>query len=236
MKVVDAKFTRRFVIADYEHEEYTLSAQVEGKETGAQVLTALKEEVLAAYSGEEKETKPAKAAKETKEKKNGTKPKTSPVDDENTDDEDSTDEDAGTDGEGDQDDEAADGEDGDDGDDSSDDSEGDEGEDGEDDEAKAPVKGKAASAGKGSKAAEKEAPKKAFRKKPQSYNRGIEQHKEIFSGLLRTVAPDWKKSDATKAKAKKASEVMEGKEFLDENGEVLATFKAEVKKLMAVKK
>lgn len=78
--------------------------------------------------------------------------------------------------------------------------------------------------------------KKGFKKKPQSYNRDNEQHKEIFSTLLKEVAPEWKKSDAGKAKAKTSSVKMVGKDFLDSSGEVLSSFKAEVKKLMAAKK
>jgi len=75
--------------------------------------------------------------------------------------------------------------------------------------------------------------KKNFKKKPQSYSRSSEQHKEILSTLLKSVAPDWKKTDDGKARAKDASQKMEGKDFLDEEGEVLQSFKDEVQKLMA---
>ena len=74
--------------------------------------------------------------------------------------------------------------------------------------------------------------KSKFKKKPQTYLRSNETHKEIFSNVLKTVAPDWKKTTESKAKAKAASQKLEGEEFLDENGEVLATFKAAVKKAM----
>lgn len=76
--------------------------------------------------------------------------------------------------------------------------------------------------------------KKNFKKKPQTYQRN-DTHKEIFSGVLKAVAPDWKKTQESKAKAKSVSQKMEGEEFLDEEGEVLPEFKAEVKKLMGKK-
>lgn len=238
MKVTEAKYTRKFNLGDYESEEHSLVAQVEDGETGSEVLISLKEEVIAAHTGEKVETKPVKA-KQTKEKKNATKPKASVVDDEDTDDEDTTDEDAGIDGEGDQDDEATDDQDGDDSDDSSEDSEDGEepSEEGDDEEEQAPAKGKRAPSKAGAKSKEASPAKaKGFRKKPQAYDRNIEQHKEIFSGVLRSVAPDWKKSEITKTKAKKASEAMVGNAFLDENGEVIPEFTAKVKKLMTVKK
>ena len=74
--------------------------------------------------------------------------------------------------------------------------------------------------------------KRGFKKKDQPYSRSSEQHKEIFSNVLKAISPDWKKSPASKTKAKEASQSMEGKDFLDETGEVIASFKAEVKKLM----
>lgn len=240
MKTTEAKFTKRIVVAEYEYEEYTLGGQLEGNETGAQALNTLKAEVLAVISGEEttpvdpkqEETKPAKKQKPKKEKKH--EPKADHTDDEDTDDENPASEDAGIDGEGDQDDEATDSEDGDDSDDSSDsDEDSEDGSEDSDEEVPAP-KPASKNAKKGS--AKETGVKKGFRKKPQVYNRSIEQHKDIFSSILRSVAPEWKKSEASKAKAKKTSEVMNGKEFLDENGEVLPEFKNEVKKLMVGKK
>lgn len=75
--------------------------------------------------------------------------------------------------------------------------------------------------------------KKTFKKKPQAYSRASEQHKEIFSSLLKSVAPDWKKTPDSKEKGKAVSQKMEGEEFLDESGEVLPEFKAAVKSFMA---
>lgn len=246
MKVTDAKFTKRFNTGDYEHEEYTLSAQVEEGEDGASALLDLKAEVVAAFMGQataapvetKTEVKPKTKKQKPQETKNA-RTKANNTDDEDTDDENSASEDAGDDGESDQDDEATDSENSDDSDDSTDDSEDSSDdnseEDGDDEDSKPAKKGsKPVSSGKaGSKEGSS---KKSFRKKPQGYNRAIDQHKEIFSGVLRYVAPDYKKSEASKLKAKETSIKMSGKEFLDEDGEVLESFKAEVKKLMSSSK
>ena len=229
--VNDAKFTKRFVTGDYQFEEYTLGAVVDERESGVQVLRELKLQVNEAFSAgsgaaaadaaEEQEEKPA-----TKKGKKNAKSKTSASDDKANDDEDSSSEDAESDGESDQDDDAADASDGDDGDDSSDDSSADDA-DGDDAEEDAEEDAKKAAKAKG--------PKK-FKAKPQVYSRSIEQHKELFSGVLRSVMPDWKKSEKTKALAKEASAAMDGEDFLDAEGNVVPEFEAQVKKLMKVKK
>lgn len=77
---------------------------------------------------------------------------------------------------------------------------------------------------------------KKFKKQTLGYQRVNETHKEIFSGLLKEVCPDWKKSEASKIKAKAVSQKMEGAEFLDEQGNVLESFKHSVKKQMGGKK
>lgn len=76
--------------------------------------------------------------------------------------------------------------------------------------------------------------KKTFRAKPQAYDRENKTHKEIFSGVLRKIMPNWK--DKAKDRAGVTSKKMAGKAFLDADGEVIESFRAEVKKLMAVKK
>lgn len=81
----------------------------------------------------------------------------------------------------------------------------------------------------------KRSTKKKFVKKPEVYQRGKETHRELFSSVLKTAAPDWKKSDKSKEKAKDVSTKMEGKAFLNEDGDVLESFKVEVKKLMGKK-
>lgn len=217
-KLTEAKITKRFNTGEYEFEEYTLSAEPDAKESGVKVLTALKKDILEAFVGEES-TSDKKTEK--KEKKNA-KSRSSGSD--NDDEETESEEAEESDGDGAENDEAADAED-------SDDSDGESENDGaeEDDEKESSAKSKKEKGAKGKGG-------KKYVKKPQAYNRSIEQHKEIFSGVLRSVSPDWKKSDATKAKAKKASENLEGEPFLDENGDVLESFKSAVKKMMAGKK
>lgn len=83
---------------------------------------------------------------------------------------------------------------------------------------------------------EKPVKKKKFKSKAQVYDRENETHKELFTQVLKEVAPDWKKTPESKVKAKDASQKLVGKEFLDSDGEVLETFKADVKKLMKAKK
>lgn len=208
MKVVEAKFTKKFNTGNYESEEYSLGAIVEEKDKAVVVLQTLKTEVNAAFSGET-----AEAAPEKKSSVKKTIKKTEPI--EVDEDEDEV---TGQIGEDEEDDDevAVD----------YDDTEAaDDDEEEEEEEEAPPVKKKAASS-----------PGKKFKKKEQVYSRTNEQHKELFSSTLRSVAPDWKKTEAGKAKAKLASQKMEGKAFLDENGEVIAEFKAEVKKLMAAKK
>lgn len=85
------------------------------------------------------------------------------------------------------------------------------------------------------KVSKKKAGKKAFKSKPQAYDRENDTHKEIFSGVLKAVAPTWKKDAKLKAKAKSTSVKLEGSDFLDGDGEVLASFKQSVKKSLGVK-
>lgn len=188
MKVSEAKFTRRYNVAQYEHEEYSLSAVVEDNETGVEVLQQLKAEVEAAKSGnavqaaepaakKNKKPKPASTTKESDESENGESDTAADPSDTDSD----TDDDA-------------------------------------DDVEETP--------------AEK---RKKFKKKPQVYQRSNDAHKELFSGVLKAVAPDWKKSPESKAKAKSVSQKLEGQEFLDESGEILPDFKAQVKKHMGKK-
>ena len=226
MKITEAKLTKRFKTGEYEHEEYALSADVESK-SGAAALQYLREQILEAFSGEvtstkEEKPKAAKKAAKKEEKKNAKQ--ANPVNDEESDDEATSSEDSGDADEGAENDEATDSKDRDDSDDSADDGESDEA----DSEEAKPAKSSKASSSKPS--AEKG--KKSFKKKPQAYDRSIEQHKDIFSGVVRSVSPDWKKSDELKARAKKSSEEMEGENFLDENGEVYPTFRTMVARLM----
>lgn len=237
----EARFTKRIPTEQFAYEEYSLSAAIDPSESGEDVLIEMRKQVSSAFAADlvesteaKKETKAAKKAATKEEKKNAKsgKSKTRTTDDEDEIGE-SADEDTGSDDEGVEDDEAADDQVDDDGDDSSDNSEDDEegsdDADGEDEEDSKPAKGKS---GKDTKAPAKETKgKKVFKRKPQVYDRQIDQHREIFSRELRSLKPNWKESDVLKAKAKKASEELEGEDFLDENGEVLASFKATLKAL-----
>jgi len=223
MKISEAKYTRRFNLGDYEHEEYSLSAAVdEDTYSAKEVFSDLKSTILEAHTGDskpekEKEEKNGKS-KSSSSKENGKNGKAAGKGAKGSDDE------------GSEDNEESDAETSDDDNDppESDEAEdaGDEAED-EEQETK-PVKGKSS---KGKSGAKDEG-KKTFKKKPQTYNRSIEQHKEIFGGVVRSINPKWKDNDVTKKKVKKASESLEGEDFLDENGEVIEDFKAKVKKLI----
>lgn len=224
MKATEIRFTRRFNLGDYEHEEYTLVARIDENEDIQEVTEELKSAVLEAFKGKAEETKT-----KIKEKKNARTAKARDTDDEDSNEGAEPEGNESTDGESPDDDEAPDSKDSDNADDSTD--------DGETTDSDVKTKGKSKGAEKG---AEKGAKKgksestsgKKYRSKAQDYNREIEQHKEIFSGVLKSVNPDWKKSEASKNKAKEVSQKMEGKEFLDANGEVLDSFTADMKKLL----
>lgn len=233
-----AKFTKRIPTEQYAYEEYSLEAAIDPSESGEDILIEMRKQVSSAFAADLVESTEQPAEKPAKGKKNG-KSKTRPADDEDEDGTESA-EDSSGDGEGAEDDEAADDSAGDGSDDSA---EGDEEDDtGDDqDEESEEEEGDDAGDDSGDEDEPKEKPskkgksdtkggKKTFKKKPQVYNRSIEQHRAIFSRCLGSVKPDWK--EKLKEKAKKVSETLEGKNFLDENGEVLPEFKAEVKKLL----
>ena len=215
MKVTQIKLTKRLTTGvDYEFNEIEVIAAVEGKESLEEALTKLNDQLESACEAETKETKPKK------EKKNA-KSKTNASDDEDEDQSDSEEETSGDDDEGNSDEEASDSEDGDDSDSDGDDSESDE-------EESSSKKG-------GKKASAKSDTKKGGSKKrgqAQTYSREIEQHKEIFGRVLASANPDWKKSQKTKDLARKASEEMDGENFLDDKGEVIPQFKVLVARLM----
>lgn len=78
---------------------------------------------------------------------------------------------------------------------------------------------------------EKPAPKKG-KKKGSPYSRANETHKVLFTETLKEINPKWNKSDAGKAKAKKASMEMDGEDFLDAEGEILPSFVKNLKAKM----
>lgn len=233
MKVTEIKYARRYNVGNYEHEEYSVLAILDEGDSMENAVSKLKQEVAAAHAGQaayyedapaEKEEEETEAAEETEAEETEAEEEVDEGNEEGAEAEE---------------DEAEE----------SDDEESSESsEDSEDEEPKVKARGasttksKKTSAGgatsKATSTSEKsgETEKKKFKKKPQVYQRTNETHKEIFSNVLKAVAPDWKKSDKTKAKAKDVSLKMEGKDFLDETGEVIPAFRAAVKKLMDGKK
>ena len=222
MKVTEARFTRRYNVGQYEHEEYTVIAQLEEDDSIVDALVELKSDVQKAYAGEAATTEGASETDDTSEDDKPAKPSkksrksrtTTPSEDEETDEseEETGGEETDTDSEEDEAEESED-----------------EAEESEEDEDAPPAKKPAAK-----KTPSKDGAKgsKKFKKKPQVYQRANEAHKDLFSGVLKKVAPNWKKSFESKAQAKKASQKLEGKEFLDDNGKVVPSFEAAVKTAM----
>lgn len=190
MRVTEVKYARKFNVADYESEDYALTAILEEDEEAIVALTGLKELVSSAHTGE-----PAPAQKKAAKKSSPAKKSKVVEEEEDVDDNDEVTED---------------------------DEDTNDADDGDDDETP-------------KSSSKKTVKKAASKKKPQNYNRSIEAHKEIFSSLLKEVAPDWKKTPKGKLAAKNASTDMEDEEFLDADGEVLPEFKLAVKKAMGVK-
>ena len=52
MKVTEAKFTRRYNVGQYEHEEFTVTAMLDDKHDVVETITVLKSDVEAAHKGE----------------------------------------------------------------------------------------------------------------------------------------------------------------------------------------
>jgi len=64
------------------------------------------------------------------------------------------------------------------------------------------------------------------------YDREDDNLKNRLTQILNTWYPDWKKDEATKAAAKKASVSLVGIDFLDSEGEVLESFMEEFQTIM----
>lgn len=248
MKVLGATYERTFNLGDFNSEKIGLSAELQKGEEAVEVIAELKKLVMQAHGEEastesseeeseqeeeststKKSKKKAKKASKTKGKKNGKSNSDSNDDDEDGADE--SEEDESDDGESSDDDEASDDEADDDGDSESDDDES----ESEDDEDEKP-KGKKSKGGKKGSDKKAKSKKGGKRNKPQTYDRENENHKEIFSKVLRSVDPDWKKTDKGLARGKKASQEMEGHDFLDAEGEVLESFTEGVEEWMKAKK
>ncbi len=71
------------------------------------------------------------------------------------------------------------------------------------------------------------------KKKPIVYNREVKAHQTEMGKILTEVCPDWKGSDDTKGKAKKASVDLCGDDFMDADGKVLGSFVDLVRTAMA---
>lgn len=189
MEIKGIKYTKRFNLGNYEHEEYTVDAQAE--DASASDFAQLKELVAAAHAGDVKSSAKVSRANKAKEEaeeeeeeeenapaKKTTKKKVEPEPEEDDADD----------------------------------------EDDEDDEEEAPkaVKGK------------------AVKKKGSVYDRNSDLHKKLFVELLNSELGDsWVKKNAGRAKT--ASIKMEGKNFLDADGEILADFVKEALKIAKAK-
>lgn len=224
---MEIKYKRRFTTdRDYEFEEYEVTASIDQDDGAVAAMKQLKADVEAAHNDEVQEDPPP--PKKEKKPKKGKKEK----DEDDSDDEDESD------GDDESDDEESDDETEENDDEGNDDDAGDESDDSaEDDEEKKPTgTGKKKTGKKAGTAGSTTSTKKNFRKKPQVYQRSNETHKELFSSLMKSVAPKWKSSPESKAKAKSVSKKMEGKEFLDEDGKIFPAFKEQVRKSMGGKK
>jgi hypothetical protein len=215
MKVTEAKFTRRYNVGQYEHEEFTVTAMLDDKDDVVETLTILKTDVEAAHKGEgssslsdergqdkdetNEETNSGKAGKKssksaTMTRGKGSKATTTETESETQDE--TSDEDDGEDQE-----------DGDDGEETIDDEEGNEEEE-----------------KKSSKKATQSPGKKSLKKKGSPYSRSNETHKSLLAKEFRKHFPDWKENAKREAKAKKFSRDMDGKDFLDGEGEIVPEF------------
>lgn len=223
MKITEAKYTRRFTTGQYEFEEHTLSCTAGEDENpkGSDLLLELKHEVMQAFAGESTPDKVEKKERKKNGKSNNTK-------NSDEDGKDSGEQNPGDDVKGDKDNEAPDNE-------ASDDNNSSPEPDEDTQNEEAPA-GKEASGkkGKSSKKSsdDEEKPKKTFKRVPQTYDRSIEQHKDIFGRTYTTIVPNWRESEASKKKAKQISEDLEGEPFLDENGEVIDSFKTRIRKCL----
>lgn len=220
MKVTEVKYTRRYNVGPYEHEEYTVHATLDeaNKKAAVNEIKELKEIVADAHGGSNdpennlpstaigpaatelagKQAKPGKG-KNPKKDKSEEVPKVKKPKDEEPEETDEVDDND---------------------DDDNDDEVDDDAEEAEDieDEPKPPKKGKA-----------EKAPKK-FKKKAETYSRTNEIHKKLYGETLALYDKAWKKSEKGKAAAKKVSQKLEGQDFLNEEGEVLDSFVKSLRK------
>jgi len=188
MKINEVKFTKRFNIGNYEHEEYTVGAAIGEDENPLTVMSSLKAFVIGAYSNNEPvysgvvDSAPEPVVAEEKvSKPKKTKAAPAPVV--------------------------------------------------EEEQLELPQE--AAPVVEEEVVAEvKEEPKaKAVRKaKASPYTRGNDVHKKLLGEFLDTAYPGWRDNAA---KAVEVSKLMVGKDFLDAEGTVVDSFKADFKAEMS---
>lgn len=225
------RIARRVPREEYGYEEIELTAALDKKDNIEECIKDLQQSINQALDSvsetsspdeeEQEETSTKKTKKKAKKaskkgKKNGKSNSNS--DDEDGDDESEQDEDANDDDESSDDDEASNDE-------SDDDSDSDsDSESSDDDDEEEDRKSKKSKSGSAKKSSAKKSKASSKKSKSETYDRENESHKEIFSKLLRSVSPDWKKTDKGMARGKKASIEMEGHDFLDKEGNVLESF------------
>lgn len=211
MKVTEVKFTRRYNVGQYEHEEYLVAANLDDGEVASEVLASLKAEVQAAYAGEQSASKMEDAGQEEEETSEEEKPvktsKKSKASRTTTRGEESEEEDTSI------------------------PEEEEETEDGEEETVDAEDTEEAV------EEEEEEKPAKAKKTKERktkaaAYDRSNETHKKLFAEILSKINPKWSKEPRLREAAKKASAKLEGKEFLDKSGEMIDGFVLALRKMM----
>jgi type IV secretory pathway VirB10-like protein len=231
--VTSVSYTRRFNIGNYEHEEFSVAA-VDESNNPVETIARLKGAVSAAKEAEEipwGETKEAPVSKRTKTASvsNGKKRAAKAAEEAEEETVEDVEEDLEEDPQEEELEEAAE----------------EETSDEEDEEVESPKgsknskKAPAKSASKkvsseedeeDAEADEEEAPKKkSFKKKGSSYSRNSDLHKKLFVEAMNETLPGFLKKNAGRAKT--VSIKMEGKDFLDAEGQILPTFKKEMVKL-----
>ena len=206
MKVSEVKLVRRVSTGEYQFDEVTMTATTDKGETGAKVLADLDSEISKGLGKAGPAEAPAEEEKPAKTAKPAKATK-APAKEEAEEEEEADDEES----------EEASAEE-----DEAEDSEEDADESEEDD-----------ADSDDEEEEEKPKSKKGFKKKPQNYDRAIEAHKTLFSGILAGIkGKGWAKDESFKKTAKAASVKMMGQPFLDENGEVLPLFSTKVKKFV----
>ena len=199
MKVTEVKYSKRFNLGNYEHEEFTVTAIVEEDADVKESLNEIKDVVNATQAGaeisensvEKEDVKPKTAkGRGVKNPKKSQEPTT----------------------EGEEDEEEENNEEEDDQKVESEDSE----EDAEVEEDEEEPKGKKAKGSNGTSG-------KRTKSRATSYSRVDDLHKKIVGDFLNEEVPGWNKK--YKENALLASKKMNGKDFLDADGEVIESFK-----------